>query len=463
MKKLGARGDSVKYVRSILILAILFVLSSCNFGGEGTSNSKSDSGQASNQKASPDNSQPVTLKILQHIGAITDEEFNAFIAEPVRKKFPHITMEIVREGKAGTGKSMDELLSANEFPDLVWTGSNSIYDLYPKKLLYDLNPLIKQNGFDLHQFNQAAINELKAFGSNGELYALPFSINYSALFYNKDLFDRFGVNYPKDGMNWDEYVALAKQMSRTDGGTKYYGTALREAQFLSSPLSLPYVNLKTETSALNTEGWQKFLNRMKQLADAIDTDGKPYTAVGGGLFENQQTAAMILFNIDYIAKLNTLESKGSKLNWDLASYPSFPEAPGKSSRSVTHNLLIASTSKHKNEAFQAMAYVTTDKEVQTASSRSGRVSALNDPEIRKSFAGGLQQVQTKNLAAIFKTTPAPNPAPSLYSNSAAVPLNAALNNVLTGKMDVVTALRKADEDFNILIEEMKRDGLVQTK
>lgn len=37
--------------------------------------------------------EPVTLKIARHISVVPDAEFSRFIVEPVKKKYPHITIE----------------------------------------------------------------------------------------------------------------------------------------------------------------------------------------------------------------------------------------------------------------------------------------------------------------------------------------------------------------------------------
>ena len=211
-------------IKKGLVVAVLFMLLGCSQVQENPE-----------AKKGADDPKPLTLKVFQHIANISDGEFNEFIAGPVQRKFPHITMELVRQGNAGTGRSIEELIAAGDFPDLIWTGSNFLYDFYPNDLLYDLNPLIKQYKFDIEKFDPDVIKDIKKFNSNGELYAVPFSVNYSALFYNKDIFDKFGVAYPKDGMTWNEYVELAKKVSRTENGVQYYGSAFRGPTYIGSP------------------------------------------------------------------------------------------------------------------------------------------------------------------------------------------------------------------------------------
>ncbi|CAG7648436.1 hypothetical protein PAESOLCIP111_05600 [Paenibacillus solanacearum] len=44
---------------------------------------------------------PITLQLYAY-NALTDEEFAAFFSDPVKKKYPHITMELVKSGQGLT-------------------------------------------------------------------------------------------------------------------------------------------------------------------------------------------------------------------------------------------------------------------------------------------------------------------------------------------------------------------------
>ena len=53
-------------------------------------------------------------------------------------------------------------------------------------------------------------------------YGIPFRSDFWVLFYNKDLFDAAGIEYPSNDMTWDQYAELAKKM--TDKEKDIYGT-----------------------------------------------------------------------------------------------------------------------------------------------------------------------------------------------------------------------------------------------
>jgi multiple sugar transport system substrate-binding protein len=74
------------------------------------------------------------------------------------------------------------------------------------------------------------------------LYALPFSMNYGMTIYNKDIFDKFGIPYPKDMMTWNEMLDLGKKLTKLEQGVQYVGIDPGPIDQLKEQYSLPYVN-----------------------------------------------------------------------------------------------------------------------------------------------------------------------------------------------------------------------------
>ena len=58
---------------------------------------------------------------------------------------------------------------------------------------------------------------------DGKNYGIPFATNCTALFYNKDLFDAAGIDYPDENTTWDEFHEMAKAL--TKDGVSGFGNA----------------------------------------------------------------------------------------------------------------------------------------------------------------------------------------------------------------------------------------------
>ncbi len=55
-----------------------------------------------------------------------------------------------------------------------------------------------------------------------KIYMSPADAGSIALYYNKDMFDRQGVPYPKDDWTWDDFKALYPKLTYEDQGVQYY-------------------------------------------------------------------------------------------------------------------------------------------------------------------------------------------------------------------------------------------------
>lgn len=58
---------------------------------------------------------------------------------------------------------------------------------------------------------------------DGKHYGIPFATNCTALYYNKDMFDAAGLDYPDENTTWDEFREMAKAL--TKDGVYGFGNA----------------------------------------------------------------------------------------------------------------------------------------------------------------------------------------------------------------------------------------------
>jgi multiple sugar transport system substrate-binding protein len=66
----------------------------------------------------------------------------------------------------------------------------------------------------------------------GKFVGLPSDFSTIVMFYNRDLFDRYGVAYPKPGWTWDDFVSTAHRLTKDtdgDGRADVWGTANQPA------------------------------------------------------------------------------------------------------------------------------------------------------------------------------------------------------------------------------------------
>ena len=68
---------------------------------------------------------------------------------------------------------------------------------------------------DLEGFYPEALD---AFRWDGELTCLPQNVSSLVVYYNRDLFERYGVAEPRDGWTWQEFVTKAQALTRDEQG-----------------------------------------------------------------------------------------------------------------------------------------------------------------------------------------------------------------------------------------------------
>jgi multiple sugar transport system substrate-binding protein len=391
-------------------------------------------------------SEPVTLKFMVAHGAFTDENFESYFVEQLAKKHPNITVERVR------GK-LEDLIAAGETPDILMSGLPGIPALQELKVIDDLGPYIKKFKTDLSKYNPDAVDAIKTFSDKGDMLALPFRMNVPALFYNKDVFDIFGIPYPQDGMTWEEATGLAGKLTRNEGNMQYYGLLVGGADRMAMGLVLPYVNKQTNNAVLETDEWQRLFNQYKAIYSlpGYIADGKVPTTVDK--FIKQQTNGMAAFwSADMFGELKKMATNGQQFNWDMATVPTFDKGKGYAWQVESQNFLISSTSKHKEQAFQVISYLV-GEEIQKLQNKGGEVPVLRETgEIRKDFGTDLSFLKGKHTDALFML-PQGLHQHTKYDQKARSFINAAAEETVTKGVDVNTSLRNAQEKLNQYIKD----------
>jgi multiple sugar transport system substrate-binding protein len=430
-----------------MMMAVAFLLI-CNLMG--CSKGNENAAVAGDPATVPKETGPVSLSIYQ-AAAFTEDEFQKYIAEPIKKKYPNITITMIYKDKQLKHEDMlNQLITANNVPDLLYIDAGALALSEKLGLAYDLTAFAKSQQFDWNRFDAGALEAIKQEGPHGEMYSVPFSLNIFGLFYNKDIFDKFGVPYPKDGQTWNDLVEIGKKLERTEGGVKYRGFAPGSFSVLSSPLSLAYVDPKTNLAKLQTDGWKKAVETYKMIEDISEDKS------GGVLpFFQNRNIAMLPNSVNLINNIQGAIDKGGVLNWDLAQFPSYPNLSNVGPQTVVPSVAITATSRHKDAAFQIIDYLTS-REVQQLLSRNARVSALKDPELKTMFGADFPGLKGKHVQSVFKSVPA-KPAPqSDYDDIVSNEFNKVVLDFAKGKVaDVNTTLRTAEEAANKAIQAAK--------
>lgn len=366
-------------------------------GGSDGGSAGSDGGGAQPEEAP----QPVTLKInLDWDDASFEREWKI----PVETKFPYITLEKIPAAEI----DIEEQIAQGNIPDIIQARNHEhVSFLAQFDLTMDMTELIEKHGFDLNRLQPTMLERARNFG-NGAIVTLPFERGVHAMYYNKDIFDKFAVDYPRDDMTWSEVIELAKKVTGEIDGVKYRGLDLDVPNMAFSQLSTNYADPETGDPLYTKEpAFQRYYDLMHEVwsipGNLYGDDPASLIQSFGGKFVLEQNVAMVpLWNLT--GWLASIEQE-TGMRWDMVTYPVWDDLPGVDPVAQGPVIGVSAASEHKDEAFQVIAFILSD-EYQLRRSREGKPSVLNSEAVNSQFAADNPLLQDKNLQAFFKHQPA---------------------------------------------------------
>jgi multiple sugar transport system substrate-binding protein len=381
---------------------------------------------------------------------ISDELFEQKYRSLLKKKFPNVTFT-----KAPTNIKLQDQLASSP-PDLFDQGYTNLQELTNLDLALNLDPLVKKYGVDLNRFDPYVINDVRSYSvGKNELLLIPFSVQPFVLHYNKDLFDKFGVTYPKANSTWQDLIELSKKLARTEQGVAYRGLdAGLNVNRMQKQLSLPFVDKAGKSVVSSTPGWKTLY---QTYADIYGVPGNfPEGAKHGDgrkAFLETKTLAMYP-HIVMVTDTDFVQAAQAGFKLGIASYPVFKEKPGVGTGLFGGGLAINKLSKQQDLAFKIAVYYSSD-EVQKALSKMGFVTPLVSQEVRKTLFEGNPLAAGLDLNAIYATRAADPYERTDWDQKAFDIVNASMQNFFTGKTDVNSTMRDVDEKINKMVQDQK--------
>ena len=107
-------------------------------------------------------------------------------------------------------------IASGELPDLVILDGCSMASFIQLGLFGDISDA------DIN-WDEYIEGPLESTMMDGKHYGIPFATNCTALYYNKDMFDAAGIDYPDENTTWDEFHEMAKAL--TKDGVYGFGNA----------------------------------------------------------------------------------------------------------------------------------------------------------------------------------------------------------------------------------------------
>lgn len=221
-----------------------------------------------------------TIKVMFHDESYFFQQYGDLFS----MKYPNINVEVVsiQSLYSGSGENVDyekafEELVEKEQPDVVMLNTSNFEKFATNGKLQELDTLIERDKYDIETIYPGLLELLKETGE-GKLYGMAPSFYGNVIYYNADLFEKYGVELPHDGMTWQEIIDTARRFptegdekSRIYGfGYQYGGMSLENlASSIGSTQGLQAINPDTLKITLNTDSWKQ---TYKTALDALESD-----------------------------------------------------------------------------------------------------------------------------------------------------------------------------------------------
>ncbi len=275
--------------------------------------------------------------------------------EAFEASHPGIKIEYIDVASQEYGTKASTMLSGGDTSDIFMVKTvPDIMNWLNAGYAEPLNSYMEKDNYDLSGF----VGMEQGYCFDGKQAALPFRSDFWVLFYNKDLFDAAGVEYPTNDMTWEQYKDLAIKM--TDASKNIFGAHYHT--WFSAVANWAVCD------GVNTlvDGDYEDLKYFYDLYFALEDAGAimPYPEVQAaslhysGAFGNGNIA-MLPMGYWYVATLidNIKNGTYNVKNWGITAVPHKEDVAAGSSFGNLTGAMINAASANKDAAWTYVAWL----------------------------------------------------------------------------------------------------------
>lgn len=310
----------MKKILSIILCMSMFLttfLVGCGNKNENAKNDTSNSSETKSEEGKKELKGEITFSTW---GSLEEKKVNEEIIKAFEEKHPGTKVNLCYIPDEYTTK-IETMFIGKNAPDVIYGHPSYFAKWAPQGLLMDLTEKFNETPelADQSKFNTQLYDAFKYEGKN---IATVNGADTFLVYYNKDLFDQAGIDYPNADWTWEQLIEAAKKLTIVENGKpKQYGISVNEglAQIFMNAFGgnlFDDMNNPTEVKA-NTEENIKALQFMQGLIykDKCAPTSSDKQVLGGG-FDSGKIAMVIDGVWSTVFRRNIKDFK-----WDLAELP----------------------------------------------------------------------------------------------------------------------------------------------
>lgn len=137
------------------------------------------------------------------------------VLKSFQEKYPNIGIKVIHTDSLSYSDKLQAMFAGGTPPDVFYLHCENFIDYASKGLLYPLDDFASDPAFDLNDFYPELVN---VFRFGGSLYGIPKDWTSFVLYYNKNLFDEAGIDYPSSDWKWNDLLTAAKALTKDKNG-----------------------------------------------------------------------------------------------------------------------------------------------------------------------------------------------------------------------------------------------------
>ncbi|WCR26003.1 extracellular solute-binding protein [Paenibacillus thiaminolyticus] len=334
-----------------------------------------------------DPKQPVTLKVMYAWG---EEDFYHRFGKEFQLKYPNVDFRFVENPEYHPDLTAEEneqaLLAhiAKERPDVLRIGGgNDLEAVAAAGKLIDLGPWMKRDNFSLDGIYPPVIDAIKMKG-RGTLYGLSPTFTSSALYYNKDLFEQYGVTPPQEKMTWEQVLDLAarfpvdgspeERIYGFDQGLSSYDSIYSFMERIAKTEQIALIDASGKRLLFDSDGWRRitkltvrsmtsnsvYFPEKLTAGQGITLDDDLFVSGRAAMVVSGDSTAKDMLNMNKFRRMSIPPQE--LLRWGMVPVPIDPVNPQSANEiSVFETYGIGADSTAKAAAWELVKFINSDE------------------------------------------------------------------------------------------------------
>ncbi|HWP68812.1 MAG TPA: sugar ABC transporter substrate-binding protein [Rectinemataceae bacterium] len=325
------------------------------------------------------------------------------MVEAYTAQHPNVSIEFINISANDYTQKLAVMLAGGDTSDIISVKDIPMYaSMVAKKQIEPLDSFIARDKIDLEQYS-GVTDEITV---DKVLYALPFRSDIWILYYNKDLFDKAKAPYPTNDMTWDQYAALARQVSFGQGVDRVYGSNYHTWR---STVQLPTVqdgkhSIITTDYSFMKPYYEMVLGMQKDKTVMDFASLKVGNMHYSSLFYNEQIAMMPMGSWFIGTLISKIKDGTADMKWGIARYPHPAGVPAGTTAGTITSLSVNAKSANKEAAWDFVKFFC-GPEGANILAKIGSLPAIRNQQVLDSIKkiDGYPQDKTSAEALITKT------------------------------------------------------------